>query len=210
MMRVIHLLAITALAVPMSGCMTAAATYVAHEEREIGRLSQPDPSDYSWAAAPGVAVTGVVHLPTTQTRPFPGGVRNGPREVLTCEGHKVRLIPDTPRMRFVLGREFDLRIESVGFWHNGFVRNEWEWPSESAAAIREMTCAAGGAFAFDSVPDGDWLVMAQIDPPAYDEGITATDTVLKAVTIRSAGRPVHLDVQIGGNDFVYGPVQRKR
>jgi len=209
MIRLVRLVALAGLAVPMSGCMTAAALYIAHEEREIARLNTPDPSEYAWASAPGVTVTGVVRLPTTQTRPIPGGVRNGPREILTCEGREVRLIPDTPRMRFILEREFDLRVEGGGAWQNGFFHHEWAWPSPSAEAVREATCGPDGAFTFEEVPEGAWLVMARIDPPAYDEGLSKADVVLKAVTIRSGGRPVHLDVQIGGNDLLYGPTQRK-
>ena len=207
---VLRLLAGCAVAASLSGCMTAAALYVAQEEKEMERLSQPAPSDYAWAAAPGVAVSGVVRLPTAQTQPFPGGVRNGPREILTCASHRVRLIPDTPHLRYVLEREFDLRVEGGGYWRNGFVNEGWDWPAESAAAIRETTCDADGAFALDNIPDGDWLVMAEIDPPSYDAGITDTDTVLKAVTVQSQGRPVRLDVQLGGNDYLYGPILRKR
>ncbi len=201
---------LAALTVPASGCMTAAALYIAHEERENARLSEPAPAEYAWASAPGVRVTGVVHLPTSLTKPYPGGVGRGPAEVLTCEGHPVRLIPDTPHLRFVLDREFGMRVEGGGMWRDGFVRPDWDWPAESADAIRETTCTTGGAFVLDNVPDGDWLVMAQIDPPAYDSRITSTDTVLKAVTIRSQGRPVHLDVKIGGNDYLYGAIERKR
>ena len=186
--------------------MAAASLDRAQQERQAQRLSQPAPGEYAWATAPGVEVTGTVRLSTTQTRPVPGDV--GPREVLTCEGHRVRLIPDTPHSRFVLEDNFGLRVASGGFWRNGLVPAEWEWPSVSASAVRETRCTTDGAFTFANVPDGEWLIMAEIDPPSYDNGEVVTDTVLRAVTVQGRGRPVHLDVQFGGNDDVPGEIQR--
>jgi hypothetical protein len=199
------------LSTSLSGCVTglvmaAASLDRAQQERRAQRLSQPVPGEYAWATAPGVNVTGAVRLSTTQTRPAPGGV--GPREVLTCEGHRVRLIPDTPHSRFVLEDNFGLRVESGGYWRNGIVPREWEWPSVSASVVRETRCTTDGAFTFANVPDGEWLIMAEINPPSYDGGESITDSVLKAVTVQSRGRPVRLDIQFGGADDVNGEIQR--
>jgi hypothetical protein len=199
------------LSTSLSGCVTgvvmaAASLDRVRLEREAQRLSQPAPGEYAWATAPGVTVTGTVRLSTTQTRPVPGDV--GPREVLTCEGHRVRLIPDTPHSRFVLQHDYDLRVASGGFWRNGILPAEWEWPSVSASAVRETRCTTDGAFTFANVPDGEWLIMAEIDPPSYDNGEVVTDTVLRAVTVQGRGRPVRLDVQFGGADDVDGEIER--
>lgn len=199
------------LSTSLSGCVTglvmaAASLDRGHQERRAQRLSQPAPGEYAWATAPGVTVTGIFQLSTTQTRPAPGSV--GPREVLTCEGHRVRLVPDTPHSRFVLEDNFGLRVASGGYWRNGLLPPEWEWPSVSASVVRETRCTTDGAFTFANVPDGEWLIMAEIDPPSYDNGEVVTDTVLRAVTVQGRGRPVHLDVQFGGNDDVSGEIQR--
>ncbi|WP_309628545.1 hypothetical protein [Brevundimonas sp.] len=201
------------LSTSLSGCVTgvvmaAASLDRARQERQAQRLSQPAPGEYAWATAPGVQVTGVFRLSTPKARPVPGGVQNGPREVLTCEGHRVRLIPDTPHSRFVLADNFELQVAPGGFWRNGFVALEWEWPSVSASVVRETRCTTDGAFTFDNVPDGEWLIMAEINPPSYDGGESVTDTVLRAVTIQGRSRPVHLDIQIGGKDDVNGVIQR--
>lgn len=199
------------LSTSLSGCVTglvmaAASLDRGHQERRAQRLSQPAPGEYAWATAPGVTVTGIVQLSTTRTRPVPGG--GGPREILTCEGHRVRLIPDTPHFRFVLADNFALQVAPGGFWRNGFLPLEWEWPSVSAAAVRETRCTTGGAFTFANVPDGEWLIMAEINPPSHDGGASVTDTVLRAVTVQGRGRPVHLDIQIGSKDDVNGVIQR--
>lgn len=200
------------LSTTLSGCVTglvmaAASLDRARLEREAQRLSQPAPDEYAWATAPGVEVTGTVRLTTTQTRPVAGSV--GTREVLTCEGRRVRLIPDTPHSRFVLQDNFGLRVAPGGYWQNGVLPREWEWPSVSASFVRETRCTTEGAFIFGNVPDGEWLVMAEIDPPSYDGDASVTDTVLKAMTVQAGGRPVHLDVQIGGEDNGYGVIERR-
>lgn len=199
------------LSTSLSGCVTglvmaAASLDRARQEREAQRLSRPAPGEYDSATEPGVKVTGTVRLSTTQTRPGSGG--SGPREVLTCEGHRVRLIPDTPHSRFVLESEYGLWVASDGYWRNGVVPREWDWPSVSASVVRETRCTTNGAFTFANVPDGEWLVMAEINPPSYDGGESVTDTVLKAVTVQDRGRPVYLDVQFGGDDAVDGVIQR--
>ena len=199
------------LSTSLSGCVTglvmaAASLDRGQQERRAQRLSQPAPGEYAWATAPGVTVTGIVQLSTPRTRPAPEGV--GPREVLTCQGHRVRLIPDTPHSRFVLADNFSLQVAPGGYWRNGFLALEWDWPSVSASVVRETRCTTDGAFTFANVPDGEWLIMAEINPPSYDGGESVTDTVLRAVTVQGRGRPVHLDVQIGGADDVHGEIQR--
>ena len=201
-----------ALSTTLSGCVTglvmaAASLDRARLEREAQRLSRPAPDEYAWATAQGVKVTGTVRLTTTQTQPVAGSV--GQREVLTCEGHKVRLIPDTPHSRFVLEDNFGLRVAPGGYWRNGVLPREWEWPSVSDSFVRETRCTTDGAFTFGNVPDGEWLVMAEINPPSYDGDASVTDTVLRAVTVQSGGRPVHLDVQLGGEDDGYGVIERR-
>ncbi|CAL1691962.1 hypothetical protein MMB232_02117 [Brevundimonas subvibrioides] len=199
------------LSTSLSGCVTgvvmaAASLDRARQEREAQRLSRPAPREYAWATAPGVRVTGSVRLSTPGTRPVPGG--GGPREVLTCEGHRVRLIPDTPHSRFVLESEYGLWVAPGGFWRNGVIPLVWEWPSVSASDVRETRCTTDGAFTFANVPDGEWLIMAEIDAPSDDGGESVTDTVLRAVTVQGRGQPVHLDVRFGGNDDASGAIQR--
>lgn len=199
------------LSTSLSGCVTglvmaAASLDRAQQERRAQRLSRPAPDEYAWATAPGVTVTGLFQLSTTRTRPVPGGVE--PREVLTCEGRRIRLIPDTPHSRFVLADNFELQVAPGGFWRNGFLPRGWEWPSVSASVVRETRCTTDGAFTFDNVPDGEWLIMAEINPPSYDDGASVTDTVLRAVTVQGRSRPVRLNIQIGGKDDVNGVIQR--
>ena len=199
---------VSLLAVSSSGCMTAAALYLAHEEKEQRRLSaRPPASEYAWAQSPGVAVSGRVYLTTEHARRY-GAMVRVPRETLTCEGLQIRLVPDTPHLRWILSHQFGLGVSGAGYWASAFtMHSDWRWPSESRSMVREAKCGDDGAFRFDNVPDGPWFVMAQIHPPSWS-GDQNPDTVLQSVRIRSHNRPVVLDVRLGGNEFLNGPIER--
>lgn len=201
----VRLAALAVLSLLTSGCLTAAALHLAQEERENARLRVFDPAEHAWALARGGPVTGRVLIITPALRPPPAGygppVPTARTETLTCAGLRVRLIPDSEHMRWQVEWTSRLKVERGGYWTDGFgiPADAWDWPAESAAFVRETRCGADGTFAFDNVPDGPWLVMAEINPPEYYASTVRADWVVKPVTVRG-GAPLNVD--LGSDSWV--------
>jgi hypothetical protein len=197
------------LTVPLTSCLTMAAYQRASEERTFDQFREPDPLDQAWFRAEGFPLSGVLQMTARRTRVLPAGMGFGPEETLTCEGKPIRLIPDTPRNRWLLTERMAWGLKEEGVWRSGPVP-EWRWP-EPTTLIREAVCGAGGAFRFDGVPDGRYFVMAKISPPAYavidpDEDF---DIVLKPITV--VGGPARSPVNIAlSDDSWLSPVVRQR
>lgn len=188
-----------ALAMPLglllSGCLTLAAVQRAQEEQTAARLRPFNAEEHAWALGKGAAVTGAVVLDTMWSEYSYGRQLPAVRKVLTCEGRAVRLIPDTPHMRWMLDRRYMLPTDDRGYWSDSLIlSSNWSWPAESRAVVREAICGPGGAFRFDDVPDGPYLVMALIEAP--QEWETTSDTVLKPVVVRARDGMAHLDVRL--------------
>ncbi len=198
-------LSLAALPLLTSGCLTAAALHLAAEERENARLRIFDPAQHAWALTPGARVSGHVRIVAPRLKAPPAGygapVASGETETLTCAGHRVRLIPDTPHMRWRAERTGRLQVRDRGYWTDGFgiPADAWDWPAESATFVRETRCAADGTFAFDSVPDGPWLVMAEVDPPAFHASTVTADWVLKPVVVAA---PARIAVELGSTSWL--------
>jgi hypothetical protein len=110
-------------------------------------------------------------------------------------------------MRWKLGRS-GLNGDKQGYWSGSSTiqrSDDWTWPAESRAVVRETTCGAGGAFRFDDVPDGPYLVLALI--PAPQEWERRPDVVLKPVQVRAQGGTAHVDVRLK-DDWLTGAVVR--
>lgn len=193
-------------ALPLSGCLTLAAVHQLHEQREFERLSVFDAKAHDWALAPGAPITGRLTLTASYRQGYGGVVEPIPDETLTCEQLSVRLIPDTPHMRWLLERQHRLVVTERGDWRDGFSDQpeRWSWPeAASASYIRETACGAGGAFSFPSVPAGRYLLLAQLHPTAERTPLVQNDIVLKPVTVE-AGVP--LDVHIRSRSALHGPL----
>ena len=205
--------ALALLSLPLSGCLTAPALHLAAEERETARLRVFDPAEHAWAKAPGGPVSGHVRLFAQRLKAPAAGygapVASAETEVLTCAGHRVRLIPDTPHMRWRVEWTGRLKVEGRGYWSDGFSipADAWTWPAESAAWVRETRCAADGTFAFADAPDGPYLVMAEVDPPAWYASTVTADWVVKPVTV-SGSAPIA--VELGSTSWLsqFEPPQR--
>lgn len=214
--RLIRSLGLALLPLATSGCLTAAALHLAAEEREIARLRVFDPAEHAWALAPGAPATGHVRIVAPRLKAPPAGhgapVASGETETLTCAGHRVRLIPDTPHMRWQVEWTGRLKVQDRGYWTDGFgiPADAWTWPAESAAYIRETRCAADGTFAFDNVPDGPWLVMAEVNPPAFHASTVTADWIVKPVVASSDGGHVSIVVELGSASWLsqFEPPQR--
>jgi uncharacterized protein YceK len=199
-----------ALALPLtlllSGCLTLAAVQRGQEEQTADRLRSFNAEDHAWALGGGADVSGSVVLDTLWSERSYGRQLPGVRKILTCEGRLVRLIPDTAHMRWILARD-GLKVDEQGYWTGSSIMlaPDWRWPVESRAVVRETTCGAGGAFRFDDVPDGRYLVLAMI--PAVQEWETTPDLVLKPVQVRAQGGTAHVDVRLEDN-WLTGAVVR--
>jgi hypothetical protein len=179
----------------LQGCMTMAAVQRGQEEQVTARLAPFKADEHSWALAAGVPVTGAVVVDTAWTEMSNGRPAPAVRKVLTCEGRMVRLIPDTAHMRWMLDRRYMLKADEQGYWSDSsLLSSDWSWPAESRAVVRETTCGAGGAFRFDDVPEGPYLVLALISAP--QEWEPTPDLVLKPVQVRAAGGTAHVDVRM--------------
>lgn len=179
----------------LSGCLTLAAVQRAEEEQTAARLLPFHLAEHAWAMGTGATVTGTVVLDTRWSEYSYGRQLPAVRKVLTCAGRAVRLIPDTPHMRWMLERRYMLSTNDRGYWSNSpILSSNWSWPVESRPVVRESLCGPAGAFRFDNVPDGPYLVMALIEAPQASE--TRSDTVLKPVVVRARDGRAHLDVRL--------------
>lgn len=209
----VRLAALAVLPLLTSGCLTAAALHLAQEERENARLRVFDPAAHLWAQSPGQPVTGRVRIIAPRLSAPRGGygppVPTARTETLTCAGLRVRLIPDSEHMRWQVERTGRLQVERGGYWRDGFgiPGDAWDWPTGSAAFVRETRCGSDGTFAFDSVSDGPWLVMAEVSPPEYYASTVRADWVVKPVAVRGSAP---LNVDIGSDSWVsqFEPPQR--
>ncbi|GAA0195566.1 hypothetical protein GCM10010203_53240 [Actinomadura yumaensis] len=193
----------------LGGCLTLAAYQRLHEEQAADRFRQPGAAELTWFQAQGFPLSGMLQMTARLTRPLPTGMGFGPKETLTCEGKAIRLIPDTPRNRWLIANRMWLPLQEEGVWRNGSP-TEWRWP-EPTGLIREATCGAGGAFRFEGVPDGGYLVMAQISPPAYaaDDFGEGFDIVLKSVRVSGGQSRAQLNIRLSDDDWL-SPVVRQR
>jgi hypothetical protein len=199
-------LAVMLTALPLSGCLTLAAVHQLHEQHEFERRNAFDPSAHEWALAPGAPIAGRLTLTASYRQGYSGVVEPIPDETLTCEQLFIRLIPDTPHMRWLLERQHRLIVTERGDWLNGFSEQpeRWSWPeAASASYIRETTCGTGGAFSFPSVPAGPYLLLAQLHPTAERAPLVQNDIVLKSVMVK-AGAP--LNVHIRSRNALHGPL----
>ncbi len=199
-------LAIILAAMPLSGCLTLAAVHQLQEQREFERLNIFAASEHDWALAPGSPVAGRLTLTASYRRGYGGAIEPIPDETLTCEDLSLRLIPDTPHMRWLIERQHRLLANSRGDWRSGFGAplGPWAWPeAASIAYVRETTCGPGGDFAFPSLPTGPYLLLSQLHPTAELASLGASDIVLKPVVVEVGER---LDVRIRSRDALHGPL----
>ena len=197
-----------AAAIPLTSCLTLAAYQTAAEERASDRFGEPGAAEKTWFEAEGFPVSGTLSLTTHLTRPVTGGMDYGAKETLTCEGRAIRLIPDTPRNRWLLSERLGWPLKAEGVWRIGFMAH-WNWP-ESTTFIREGTCGAGGAFHFDQAPDGRYFVMAKISQPAYETADVNMDydVVLKPIIVVGGPARPQVDVVLDGDSWL-SPVLRE-
>ena len=191
---------------PLSGCMTAAALHQEHERRELAQLRVFDAADHDWALAPAAPITGRLTLTASFRTGYGGVIQRAPEETLSCEGLPVRLIPDSPHMRWLMEWTYRLKTQARGDWRRGQRRDpdEWIWPEPASAAhVRETLCGPGGAFAFATVPPGRYLLLAKIHPTADRAPYEPYDLVLRPVEA-APGRS--LDVHIRSDDALAGPL----
>ncbi|KQW80911.1 hypothetical protein ASC65_13160 [Brevundimonas sp. Root1279] len=195
------------LAVLPSGCMTLAAVQRAQEENTATRLAPFNAAEHAWALGPGATVTGTVMIDTMWTESSYGRPSTTVRKVLTCAGRIVRLIPDTPHMRWTLDVHYMLPVTNDGYWSDStlIASPSWTWPEESRAVVREGVCDASGGFRFEGVPDGAYLVMALVEGP--ESYMRSTDVVVKPVEVRAVGGAAHAEVRLKDN-WLTGSVVR--
>jgi len=193
-------------ALPLSGCLTLAAVHQLQEQREYERRSAFDAAAHDWALAPGEPVAGRLVLTASYRRGYGGRVEAIPDEILTCEGLSVRLIPDTPHMRWLIEQQYRLIVADRGDWRDGLGETPqgWVWPEAATARyVRETRCGPNGAFTFASPPPGPYLLLAQLHPTAERADFIQSDLVLKPVDLKTR-RP--LDVHIRSRDALQGPM----
>lgn len=195
-----------AVSIPLTGCLTLAAYQRAAEDRAADQFREPGPAEQAWFEGEAFPLSGALSVITHQTRPISGGMARGPKEILTCEGRAIRLIPDTPRNRWLLNVRLGWPLKTEGVWRSGF-QAHWDWP-EPATFIRDGVCSAGGAFRFDA-PDGRYFLMAKVAAPAYEmPGADDYDIVLKPIAVDGGAARRPIDVVLDGDSWL-DPVLRQ-
>lgn len=193
-------------AIPLSGCLTLAAVHQVQEQRDYERRSAFDAAAHDWAQVPGEPLAGRLTLTASYRRGYGGVIETISDEILTCENLSVRLIPDTPHMRWLIEQQHRLLVTPRGDWRDGLTETpeRWAWPeATSMHYVRETICGSDGAFAFRSVPAGAYLLLAQLHPTAERASYVQSDIVLKPVKVE-AGHP--LDIHIRSADWLAGPL----
>jgi hypothetical protein len=171
MKRLIPLLTLAALA----GCATTTPKPAPTTPRASSDVYRP--SDYAWSTAPGTNV--ILGSVAYQTKA--GGT-------WTCAGSSAALTPATPMSAKRINRLYGSTEHAVATLDEVRSRSAGDEAPPYVDYVRNTRCDAGGKFAFQGLPDGDWFLVARAQPA---KGGEPNVVILQYVEVRG-GRTVTL------------------